>query len=91
MRKGRRANYGGIRLVYQANELGYSRLGLAVSRKYGNAVQRNRFKRQLRDTFRTGDYHRMNVDVLAIPIQNAGKMLSAAHDFQMALAKIHCK
>jgi len=88
MRKGRRISYGAIRLVYLDNKLGFSRLGLAVSRKYGNAVQRNRFKRQLRDTFRTGDYHQMSVDVLAIPMHSAEKVLRPAHDFQMALGKI---
>lgn len=28
------------------------RLGLAASRHYGNAIQRNRFKRQVREAFR---------------------------------------
>jgi len=34
------------------NELPYCRLGLAVSRKVGHAVVRNRIKRRLREIFR---------------------------------------
>ena len=34
------------------NELSYCRLGLAVSRKVGNAVVRNKIKRRLREIFR---------------------------------------
>ncbi|NJD56835.1 MAG: ribonuclease P protein component [Nitrospirae bacterium] len=34
------------------NRIGHSRLGLAVGRKVGNAVARNRVKRRLREIFR---------------------------------------
>ena len=43
-----------------------SRLGLAVSRKYGNAVRRNRFKRIIRDQFRHTEF-KQSVDILVVP------------------------
>ena len=44
-------------VYYRPNELGITRVGLAVSRKMGGAVQRNRCKRLLREVFRL-DQHR---------------------------------
>src|SRR5688500_12055369 len=35
-----------------ANDLGMTRLGLSISRKYGPAVVRNRWKRLIREAFR---------------------------------------
>lgn len=43
---------GRVIMYGMANELGYSRLGLSVGKKLGGAVQRNRYKRVLREAFR---------------------------------------
>jgi ribonuclease P protein component len=39
-------------LYYSRNELGAPRLALSISTRYGNAVERNRYRRWLRNTFR---------------------------------------
>lgn len=40
-------------LLASRNDLEHARLGLSVSRKVGNAVVRNRWKRLIREAFRT--------------------------------------
>jgi ribonuclease P protein component len=43
----------GILVVWQSNDHGYARLGITASKKIGCAVIRNRFKRCMREMFRT--------------------------------------
>jgi ribonuclease P protein component len=42
-----------IAIYVRATDLPYSRLGIRVSRKCGNAARRNRIKRRLREAYRT--------------------------------------
>ncbi|HRD01449.1 MAG TPA: ribonuclease P protein component [Candidatus Saccharicenans sp.] len=51
-KKGRRLKGKYFLLVFQPNGLNYSRLGVVVSRKVGQATIRNRIKRRFRELFR---------------------------------------
>src|SRR5262249_55096559 len=48
------------------NELGYPRLGLTVSRQRGGAVERNRWKRLLREAFRLSQHSLPPLDLVCI-------------------------
>lgn len=86
---------GHIRVIYRANHLGYSRLAFAVSAKYGNAVERNRFKRQLRDAFRTSRKRSPGIDMLVIPLHPAKQITADRHapvaDFANAMQQIFAR
>ena len=52
----------------KANGLDNSRLGIAVSKKFGKAVFRNKFKRKIRESFRLNNIClEENLDILITP------------------------
>ncbi len=88
MRGGRRLVRGGIRIIYRNNTLNHARLGLAVSRRYGTAVRRNRLKRILREVFRRHPIRDLGVDVLAMPAGKGSAQGDPAADFAEALDSV---
>jgi ribonuclease P protein component len=54
-------------VLYVPNDLGYARLGLAVSRKSArSAVVRNRIKRMIRENFRLSQHDLPSLDIVVI-------------------------
>ncbi len=54
-------------LLAARNELAYSRVGIIVAKKHVKlAVQRNRFKRITRETFRCLESRQLNLDVIVM-------------------------
>jgi ribonuclease P protein component len=64
-----RQSAGNKRLVihWADNDLGHPRLGLVVSTRYGGAVERNRFKRRVREIFRTHKARVGSRDIVVLP------------------------
>lgn len=64
-REGRRLSDGNFLLVVRPNALPHARLGLSIAAKtVGNAVNRNRVKRVLRESFRTNMHRLPAVDIV---------------------------
>ena len=65
----------GFKIVVRDNGMGHPRLGLAVSRKVGNAVVRNKMKRRLREIFRRHrDAFPYSADVVVVPFAGSADL-----------------
>ncbi len=64
--EGKTVKNGWLVAKYVKNDLGTPRIGITVSKKFGKAHVRNRFKRYVRETFRKMK-SKEAVDVIVIP------------------------
>ena len=71
-RKGTSGATPNIAVYYQKNRLGYNRLGVTVSKKVGNAVQRNRARRVIVEAYRQAEVLLpVGLDIVVVARQRA--------------------
>ncbi|MDC1142460.1 ribonuclease P protein component [Planctomycetota bacterium] len=70
------------------NDLGHPRLGLVVSKKFGNAVARNQFKRRIREFFRHQKQAIGGRDLVVLPSKRSESSSAGFEDLQKAFQKL---
>jgi ribonuclease P protein component len=72
---GKKITTGDLVICYLPNNLVYSRLGISISKSVGNAVERNKRKRWIKEIFRTSSIIRKKGLDIVIVLQNNEKEL----------------
>lgn len=70
LKSGSRFLVSGLVVCYfkkRSDQKSNSRLGIAASKKFGNAVARNKFKRKSREAFRRSEFKESGFDILVSP------------------------
>lgn len=88
MKKGRRFSGYDFRCIYIKNDLSHGRIGFAVSRKYGNSVERQQFKRHWREVFRCHIAKVSGLDILIIPLSSFRKSFDIQENALALLTKL---
>ena len=63
----------GVKVFVKENTVGTNRLGISISSKHANAVNRNRFKRRIKEAVR-GLETELNLDILVEGSSKAAKL-----------------
>ena len=66
-KEGRRAFAKGLLVYVAVSPVAMARIGLVTSRRFGNAVHRNRARRLLRESFRLKQHELPPLDIVALP------------------------
>ena len=86
-RKGRSLGHPLLVLIYRETNRNENRIGFSITKKFGNAVQRNRIKRQLREILRLQLQHlRQGYDMIFVVRKEAGE--ASYHTLESAVINL---
>jgi ribonuclease P protein component len=87
-RQGQRVDGRLFLLIAAENTLGFSRIGLAASRKLGGAVERNRAKRLLREVFRRDKPAAWDMVFVAKPALVSAALIEVESEYRERLQRL---